>query len=285
MVNRIWAWHFGQGLVSTPNDFGKMGSPPSNGELLDWLAAEFVTRGWSIKHLHRLIMSSATYCQSSAFLTSGNARIDPENRFLWRMNRRRLEAEVLWDAVHSVAGTLNLKMGGRPVMPPLTPEELTDKANWVASADPLDHCRRGVYVIVRRNFRFPLFDVFDAPVNAVSCPARDCSTVALQGLWFLNNQTAHGQSEELAARLVKEAGPNLQACVDRAWRLAVSRAPTSQETQESLALLASLEKGFEKSPPAEKSPAALHRLPPARAAALTRFCLALFNLNEFIYID
>ena len=169
MVNRIWAWHFGRGIVSTASDFGHMGQPPTHPELLDWLATEFIARCWSVKAVHRQIMLSRTYRQASDFHSAEHERVDADNRFLWRMNRRRLEAEALWDAVHSVAGTLNPQVGGRPVMPPLAAEEQTDKANWVESADPKQHARRGLYILVRRNFRFPLFDIFDAPVNAVSC--------------------------------------------------------------------------------------------------------------------
>jgi mono/diheme cytochrome c family protein len=285
MVNRVWAWHFGRGIVATPNDFGKMGQPPTHPELLDWLATEFVARGWSVKELHRLIMLSRTYRQRSDFFTEEHGRIDPDNRFLWRMNRRRLEAESLWDAVHAVAGTLNLKMGGRPVMPPLAPEELTDKAFWVTNADPQEHTRRGLYIIVRRNFRFPLFDIFDAPVNAVSCAGRDVSTVAPQALWLMNNKTAFGQSQAFAARLVREAGNKPESWIDRGWRLALGRSPTSVEMREALALLATLEHRSANAAPLSKVPTEMAALPPARAAALSKLCLALFNLHEFVYID
>ena len=120
MVNRIWQWHFGKGIAATPNDFGRMGQAPTHPELLDWLATEFVSQGWSLKAMHRLILLSSTDQMSSQYSDSGNLRKDPENRYVWRMKRRRLEGEVLWDSMHDVAGTLNLKMGGRPVVPPLT---------------------------------------------------------------------------------------------------------------------------------------------------------------------
>lgn len=285
IVNRIWAGHFGRGIVSTANDFGRMGALPTHPELLDWLATEFVARGWSIKEMHRLIMLSSTYQQSSRFFTLEHGRIDPENKYLWRMNRRRLEAESLWDAVHAVAGTLNLKMGGRPVMPPLASEELTNKAEWVVNADPREHTRRGLYILVRRNFRFPMFDIFDAPVNAVSCAGRDVSTVAPQALWLMNNRTAFGQSERLAARLARESGKEPSAWVERAWRLALGRAPTKQESIEAQRLIDTLERDGSKTMLLKDAPVELATLPPARAAALTKFCLALFNLNEFIYID
>jgi len=199
MVNRIWQGHFGRGIVGTPNDFGQMGERPTHPELLDWLASEFIRKGWSIKALHKTLMLSATYQRESRNCET-NASIDPSNQWLWRMNRKRLEAEALWDSIHSVAGTLNLKMGGRPVVPPLGPGEQAP-ANWIVSADPSEHSRRGMYILLRRNFRFPMFDVFDAPVNAVSAPGRDVTTVATQALWMLNNQTANHQAREFAKRI------------------------------------------------------------------------------------
>jgi hypothetical protein len=285
MVNRIWAWHFGRGIVATANDFGKMGTLPTHPELLDWLATEFMSRGWSIKEMHRLIMLSSVYQQSSQYFTQEHSRIDPDNKYLWRMNRRRLEAESLWDAVHAVAGTLNAKMGGRPVMPPLAPEELTNKAEWIVNADPREHTRRGLYILVRRNFRFPMFDIFDAPVNAVSCAGRDVSTVAPQALWLMNNRTAFGQSQNLAARLVRENGKEIPALVERAWHLALARGPTKEEMTEAQRLIDALERDADQSILSKDAPAELAALPPARAAALTKFCLALLNLNEFTYID
>jgi mono/diheme cytochrome c family protein len=290
MVNRIWDWHFGRGIVATPNDFGRMGQPPSNPELLDWLAIEFAERGWSVKQVHRLIMLSRTYRQASDMSAADHDRADPENRFLWRMNRRRLEAESLWDAIHTVAGTLHQELGGRPVMPPLTGEEQTDKANWVTSVDPKQHVRRGLYIVVRRNFRFPLFDIFDAPVNAVSCAGRDCSTVAPQALWLLNNHVAYGQSQKLAARVVREAGAEPDACIRRAWQLCLQRLPTSDEAREAAALVESLaanDAGSAASAAAkgEPPPAELAALSAGRAAALNQLCLALLNLHEFVFVD
>ena len=203
MVNRIWNGHFGRGIVSSLNDFGQMGERPTHPELLDWLATEFVRQGWSIKQMHRTIMRSSTYQMDSRWQNEHNATIDPSNRYLWKMNRRRLEAEALWDAIHSVAGTLNLKSGGRPVIPPLSGDE-GPPGNWVVTADSTEHTRRGIYIIQRRNFRFPMFDVFDLPVNAVSAPSRDVTTVAPQALWLLNNPTANRQATALAARLTNE---------------------------------------------------------------------------------
>ena len=203
MVNRIWHGHFGRGLVGSLNDFGQMGETPTHPELLDWLAGQFMKSGWSIKQMHRTMMLSSTYQMHSVATSEENASIDPQNRHFWKMNRRRLEAEVLWDSIHSVAGTLNLKMGGRPVVPPLEPEAGAP-GYWIVSADPAEHTRRGLYILQRRNYRFPMFDVFDLPVNAVSAPARDVTTVAPQALWMMNNPTAVRQSQAFAARLRNE---------------------------------------------------------------------------------
>jgi hypothetical protein len=148
MVNRIWQWHFGRGIVDTPNDFGHQGQSPTHPALLDWLATEFVDRGWSITSMHRLLMLSSTYQMASAGSNPKALRLDPENRLLWHMNRQRLEGEELWDAIHQVAGTLNPAMGGPPVTPPLSPDEMAglgEKSHWPLSADPSQFNRRGVY--------------------------------------------------------------------------------------------------------------------------------------------
>ena len=197
MVNRVWQGHFGAGLVATPNDFGRMGLPPSHPELLDWLARRFVASGWSIKQLHRTIMLSDTYQRASAYENPDNLARDGDNRYLWRMNRRRLEAEALWDFVHAAAGTINLKAGGRPVVPKLADDEMSalrEPWQWTVSADPAEHTRRGLYLLVRRNFRFPMFEAFDSPVNSVSSAKRDVTIVAPQALWSLNNRRAFGQA-------------------------------------------------------------------------------------------
>ena len=286
IVNRVWQWHFGSGIVKTANDFGKMGVPPSHSELLDWLATGFVADGWKIKNLHRLIMNSAAYRQSSQFGSEVHLASDADNRLLWRMNRRRLEGEALWDAVHTSSGTLNSEMGGRPVMPPLASDEiasLRDPWHWVTSTDPAQHTRRGIYIIVRRNFKFPMFEVFDAPITSVSCPTRDVTTVAPQALWGLNNKSVFEQAMHFAGRLVEEAGDDPHLQVDRAWRIALGRAPTDQESAEAVLLLETLES--ESAEPLQGCPPSLQAIPAGRAHALSKLCLTLFNLSEFAFID
>ena len=285
-VNRVWQWHFGRGIVATPNDFGNMGQPPTHPDLLDWLAAEFVADGWNVKNLHRRIMNSAVYRQTSRFGEDAHFQEDPQNELLWRMDRRRLEAEALWDAVHAAAGTLNLNMGGRPVVPPLAADEiasLREKWHWVESQDPAQHHRRGIYILVRRNFKFPMFEVFDTPVTSVSCPTRDVTTVAPQALWGLNNQSVFRQAVQLAGRVVKEAGSETPAQIERIWKVALGRGPSTEETAAAHDLVETLSR--EKATPLAELPAALQALPTERAHALAKLCLAVFNLSEFAFVD
>ncbi|MCC6797845.1 MAG: PSD1 domain-containing protein [Candidatus Hydrogenedentes bacterium] len=272
MVNRIWQGHFGRGIVSSVNDFGQMGARPTHPELLDWLATEFMKNGWSIKHMHRVIMKSSAYQMDSAWQNETNSATDPTNYYLWKMNRRRLEAEALWDAIHSASGTLNLKMGGRPVLPPLEKDEGAP-GYWFASADPADHNRRGLYILQRRNFRFPMFDVFDLPVNAVSAPARDTTTVAPQALWLMNNSIAVKQAEAFAARLMQSPkenpnapAPDAATLVQNAWRIALGRNPTDAERLEAITLMGTI-------------------APTSTKDGLTQLCLAIFNMQEFAYVD
>ncbi len=273
LVNRVWAWHFGRGIVSTPSDFGRQGQAPSHAELLDWLATEFTSGGWSIKSLHRLILLSNTYQMTSRSANAEAMRKDPENRLLWRMNRRRLEAESLWDSIHTVAGTLNLKMGGRPVVPPLGKDEmdgLASKWQWPVSADPQEQNRRGIYILVRRNFPFPMFEVFDAPDTAASCPRRDVTNVPTQALWMLNNRAAFEQARAFAEKLLGTYGPDPRRFVAEAWVRALGRRPSIGEVREALELVSRLADQHPGEPASE---------------ALTKLCLALFNLNEFSYVD
>jgi hypothetical protein len=288
MVNRVWQGHFGQGIVSTANDFGRQGQPPSHPELLDWLAAEFEEQGWSLKSLHRLIMLSEAYQRDSRFTSAENSKIDPTNVYLWRMNRQRLDAEAVWDSIHAVAGNLNLKMGGRPIMPPLSKSELTAlriKDVWVTPSDPTEGHRRGVYILSRRNFMFPLFDKFDRPDPAQSCPRRDMTTVAPQALWGLNNGMSYQQAQLFAARLVRENGLDPSSWIKAAWQIALARPPTTQELEESLNFM----KGLASDSPAKSGgdalPKEFEKEDPAQMHALTELCLTILNLNEFEYID
>jgi hypothetical protein len=286
-VNRIWAWHFGEGLVRTPNDFGHQGERPTHPELLDWLVRDFVAHGWSLKHLHRVIMLSSTYQMQSA--ASGRAKgsaPDPENRSLSHFPRRRLEAEAIWDNMHVCAGTLNLKQFGPPVVPPLTKDELTGLfdagSKWQPSRDPAEQNRRAIYVLVRRTFPFPIFDAFDAPETMTSCARRMETTVPAQALALLNSRAAFEQSRAFAARLLKETGPSPQKILSRAWLLAFNRPINQEETARALDFLRSRQETVN-----EASGVSAPAVPGVSSfeSALAELCLGLFNANEFLFID
>ncbi|HKA08571.1 MAG TPA: DUF1549 and DUF1553 domain-containing protein [Gemmataceae bacterium] len=269
-VNRIWAWHFGRGIVGTPSDFGAQGEPPTHPELLDWLARDFIEHGWQIKRLHRLIVQSDTYRLVSVGDGRGT-KVDPESRLLRHFPRQRLEGEAIRDAMLACAGTLNQAEFGPPVVPPLGTEELTGlfdaKAKWVMTEDRSQHTRRSVYLLVRRTFAYPLLAAFDPPGTMASCPQRPRTIVPTQALTLLNSPAAREQSAAFARRLLKECGGRPEEIVPRAWRLAFGRNPTAAETERSLAFVA------------KRSLAA------KQESAVTELCLALFNANEFVFVD
>jgi len=265
IANRVWHWHFGRGIVATPGDFGRQGEAPTHPELLDWLASELTTHDWSLKHLHRVIMLSDAYRRSSQ-PDEANSKLDADNRFLWRMNRQRADAETLRDSVLAASGRLNEKMGGRPVIPPLTKEEssgLWAHDQWPEALDTSEHNRRSVYLYVKRTFPLPMMTTFDQPDNSVSCSRRDNTTVAPQALTMMNSEFMLTQAGFLAQRARREQGADTGKQIEGVWRLLYGRMPTTGERAEALAALA-------------KEP---------DAAALTRLCLVLLNTNEFLYID
>ena len=261
-VNRLWQHHFGRGLVATPSDFGLQGAEPSHPELLDWLATEFVARGWSLKAMHRLMVTSATYRQSTR-LDHVAFRADPENMLLWRQARRRLDGEAIRDALLASSGRLNRDMGGPCVFPEL-PAELTKLSGkgpaWPVSAREEDGNRRSLYVFLRRNLRFPFFETFDRPDTNASCPRRAVTTVAPQALGLLNGKLARDSARAMADRLDREAGPGVDARIELAYRLALGRRPDEAE----LALAREYLDG---------------------GRPMAGLCLALMNVNEFVYVD
>lgn len=266
MVNRIWQRHFGRGLVDTPSDFGTMGDEPSHPALLDWLARELVARGWSLKAMHRLIVTSDAYRRSSMASAVNAHEVDPENRLLAHQNRRRLDGEAIRDALLSASGRLNPALGGPGVFPPLPPElaKLSSKgAVWPVSARIEDRNRRSLYVFVRRNLRYPFFESFDRPDTNASCPRRAVTTTAPQALGLLNGQLSTSASRALADRAARESSPDagINSKVERAYRLALGR------------------------PPDEAERALAHAFLTTNGGSFVDYCLALLNLNEFIYID
>ena len=203
MVNRIWHFHFGRGLIATPSDFGHRAGLPSHPELLDWLTTEFVDNGWSMKKLHKLIMTSSVYRQSSEVSKDANDR-DAANLYLSHFNRRRLLPEEIRDTMLQSSGSLNLKMAGRPVVPEVAREELYGLSGnnmWQVTANVEEHKRRSIYMLARRTFRPAMFESFDAPDGIQSCSRRVESNTAPQSLTLLNGQWTMQESNRLAEKL------------------------------------------------------------------------------------
>lgn len=260
MVNRLWHYHYGTGLVNTPSDFGFNGGKPSHPELLDWLAAEFLRNGGRLKPLHKMIVLSASYRQESTATAKGRAdaeKIDADNRLLWRFPRRRLEAEILRDSILAITGNLDLRMGGPGY-------DLWKYSNYVVVFEPrepapADTFRRMVYQFKPRTQQDMTFGAFDCPDGTLTMPRRNTSTTALQALNLLNSDFMLDQSRRFAGRLEKEAGSDVVRQVEYGFMVALSRKPKSQELEASLAVV--------------------------RLNGLAAFCRALLNTNELIFID
>lgn len=264
MVNRIWQFRMGRGIVGTPNDFGVMGERPTNPKLLDWLAAEFVSNGWNIKAIDRLILTSSAYRQASARNAAGEA-VDPDNKLYWRMNRRRLEGEAIRDSVLSVSGMLNLEVGGPPIRVPIEKEvydsiftEYENDNLWPLPKDRSQIYRRSLYLLNKRTVRLPMLANFDQPDAMTSCAYRPVSTHALQALSLINSDFMAEQSAAFAKR-VEQAGTALPVRIQRAYQLALARPPKPAEI--------TMARDFF-----------------TKGGTLQEFCLALLNRNEFIYI-
>ena len=299
MVNRLWQHHFGRGLVATPNDFGRMGQRPTHPELLDWLVFEFINRGWSLKSMHRLMVTSATYRQSSV-RGGERIKIDPNNKLLSRMTRRRLDAEALRDAVLSAAGTLNPKSGGPGVFVPLSKEiaSLVYKGSWVPTPAESEHTRRTIYLFSKRNLPNPLLEAFDSPGKMVSCAVRPISTHTGQALALLNSPFLNQQSRTFALRLLLEQSlanrdPDdplyATAIIDRATRLALGRPPSVDEVELSRRFIERQTELLQEEAAGRETRFAPSELPDGIdadfAEALTDFTLVMLNRDEFLFVD
>jgi hypothetical protein len=267
MVNRIWQLRMGTGLVPTPNDFGMLGGRPTNRKLLDWLAAEFVAGGWSVKKIDRLIVTSSAYRQSAA-LDEKKAALDGDNRYYWRMNRRRMDGEALRDAMLTASGLLNPKRGGRGVLTPIEPEiydiiftEGEPDNLWPLPKDRSEVYRKSIYLLNKRTVRLPLLSNFDQPDAMSSCPVRPVGTHALQALSLFNSDFAMEQARALAERARRACRGKEDVCaVDAATRFALQRAATPAERKLAQSYINSKRLG------------------------LADYARALLNRNEFVYI-
>ncbi len=278
MVNRIWGWHFGTGIVATPGNFGKMGVLPSNPELLDWLATEFVRQGWSIKQMQRLIMTSETYKMASGFSREADLKADPTDVYLWRFPAHRLEAEIIRDATLSASGELNPAAGGEPFFPAIPASLRADQPRgvWELTKEEPATWRRSVYAYVKRGLKYPMFEVFDEPDLNVTCERRAVSTVPTQALTLLNNEFTLIQANYFADRVWKAAGATPERQITEMYRIAFSRGPTAGEMRSNLEFL-------EKQTAAAAARGGGGETP--AHAALGDLAHVALNLNEFVYLQ
>ncbi|BDC50272.1 hypothetical protein F183_A25880 [Bryobacterales bacterium F-183] len=265
MVNRIWQFRFGTGLVGTPNDFGALGARPTNQKLLDWLAVEFMDKGWDIRHIDRMLVLSNAYRQATS-RDAAKAAIDPDNKLYWRMNKRRLEGEAIRDSVLAASGALNTKMYGPGVRVPIEKEVYdlifteheTDNL-WPLPLDKTEMSRRSVYLLNKRTVRLPMLANFDQPDTMSSCAMRSTSTHALQALNLMNSGFMQEQSKRMAERLERDCKGKRGCEIEQAYRLSLGRKPSTEETRMALQFLSG-------------------------DNVLSDFTLALFNRNEFVYV-
>lgn len=285
LMNRVWLNHFGQGIVNTPADFGTLGEKPSNPQLLDWLASEFMNSGWKLKHMHKLMMMSTTYRQSSR-RNVAQEKVDPDNRLLGRMSVRRLEAESVRDTVLAISGQLNDKAFGKPV--PVT-VDLTGMV--ILGVDTRDSAgrptkkrvslngeeyRRSVYIQVRRSMPLAVLETFDAPILSPNCEVRNTSTVAPQSLLLMNSQFVTKYARHFAERLQREAKDDMAKQVTLAWQLAFGTEPDKQDISAAKMFLESQTKNFRSLKDKKINP---------QLEALANFCQALMSANAFLYVD
>jgi hypothetical protein len=296
MMNRVWQWHFGRGIVRSSNDFGLQGTPPTHPELLDWLAAEFVERGWSLKAMHRLILTSNAYRMTSrvdglslkvdrpsvassdvvdqpSTINHQPLSLDPQNDLFWRFDMRRLRAEEIRDSVLAVNGTLNLKQMFGPSIYPVIPSEVLAGQSrpgqgWGKSSRE-ERNRRSVYIHIKRSLPVPILAAFDAPDPDVTCPVRFATTQPTQALTLLNSAFLNEEAGVFADSLRREAGENAAARVTLALRRTMQRDPTDADVDRGVELMRGLQQD--------------HRL--SADEALRYFCLVALNLNEFVYLD
>jgi hypothetical protein len=261
IVNRVWQFHFGEGLVRTPSDFGVMGEKPTHPELLDWLADWFVREGWSIKKLHRLILTSNTYRMTKSTNADYHEK-DPENRLWWRFPYRRLEVEAIRDSMLAVSGQLNPKMFGPSMFPPVPREALEGSSDpltiWKVS-DEKEASRRTIYAHVKRSMIVPMLEVLDLCDTTRTSAKRNVTSIAPQALTLLNGEFTTRQARHFAERLRREVGKNAEPQIELAYRLALCRLPTDSERTRLVQFL--------------------------HEESLEQMCRVILNLNEFVYVD
>ena len=275
LVNRVWQYYFGSGLVKTVGNFGRTGSPPSHPELLDWLATEFVRSGWSMKALHRMILTSTAYRQSSR--RDPGIDGDPDNRLLSYFPMRRLDADAVRDSILKVSGRLD----PTPFGPPDPIEEKAD--GEVVAKESKTGYRRSIYLMQRRSTPVTMLDTFDAPQLRPNCLVRNRSTVSSQALQLMNSETVRSSSRFMAGRVIDRVGRDPEAQVERVYLAALGRPPSPEELDWSQSTLAEMTGEWKRHLEQDRSPEP--RQGKAQWLALGTFCHTLFNTAEFLYID
>ena len=267
MMNRLWHGHFGRGIVKTPSDFGKLSGGATHPRLLDWLAKRFVDSGWSLKAMHRLLVTSSTYRQSSLVRNEAGESVDPVNDLWWHYEQRRLDAEAIRDSVLAVSGRLNPELYGLPIFPPL-PGDIAETVKYNENKwdTQLDHAgrKRSIYIYQQRTLNMPFMQAFDSTVCDESRPRRRTSVTPLQALSLFNGDFVNEEAAALAGRIRREAGEGKGEQVRLAYRLVFSRSPSPEEAGHFVEFLGQAEEGGD---------------------ALVGFCRVLLNANEFVYID
>ena len=285
IVNRIWANHFGTGIVKTLGNFGKVGAPPTHPELLDWLATEFVQQGWSMKSMHRLIVTSSAYRQSSA-VTPAIEKSDPDNKLLSHMRMKRMEAEELYDTMLMISGKLDESRFGPPELVVIRDDGLITPVGTPRG------WHRGIYVEQRRTKLPTVMESFDLPAMSPNCVQRSVSVIAPQALHMMNDGMIARLAESFAERVRKEAPSNIETQIEKAYWIALSRPPNDDEKKVSLEIVRRLRDVKTKA--AIVSPSAVAAKPagdqPAgiedpSAMALEEFCHTLMSSAAMLYID
>lgn len=264
-MNRLWQHHFGEGIVQTPSDFGINGDRPSHPELLDWLAASFVEKKWSLKAMHRLMLTSNSYRQATETPEYQKyAEADPKNRLLWRMNWLRLEGETIRDSVLAINGQMHKSEGGPGVFVSV-PADVAggfEFFKWFPS-DEKEQARRTIYTFQRRSVMNPMIEVFDGANMSEVCSRRSATVVPTQAFALLNSDFINMGAKHFADRVIELAGPDRDKELDQAFELALGRTPSPKERQKAAELFTVAQ----------------------TREALTRLGVVLFNLNEFIYLE
>jgi hypothetical protein len=276
MVNRVWQHLFGEGIVATLDNFGNSGARPTHAELLDWLATEFMSSGWRIKPLIKLMMTSSVYRQASFREDSAKAaKVDPGNQLLWRMRIRRLESEAIRDSILASSGKLNGSIGGPSVRLEYQPDGMVVVSEKQLT-DPSSQWRRSLYMFTRRNYNLTLLSTFDHPVMSTNCVRRTASSVVPQSLSLLNDHFIMEHADHFADRVMHSAGEELERKVDLAFQIALARKPTREEKASALELVKrQVDRYTASEVSAEK----------ASQKALANLCRMLWNSNEFLYIQ